>query len=224
MGIRHALSKGAKFVFLVNNDTVIDKSSLRVLVQYAMKPGIGIVAPKIYYYHDKKRIWSVGAKCHPITLEKMRGGEDELDCGQWEHVMSVDFLTGCGLLISREVLQDVGLFDERFFVYYEDHDLCLRTRRKGYELLLVPQAVMWHKVSVSSGGRDTPFERYWMARSSVLFFRKHARGARCLIIVPYRAGSAIKTVIRLVVKRRCEAAYAYLRGLYDGLVEKATTR
>ena len=94
---------------------------------------------------------------------------------------------------------------------------CLRARRTGYRLLLVPQAQMWHKVSASGGGADSPRERYLMARNSVRYFRKHVTGARWLAVIPWRLGSAIKTVVRLILRRNGEAAAAYLRGLKDGL-------
>jgi hypothetical protein len=80
---------------------------------------------------------------------------------------------------------------------------------------------MWHRVAVSSGGADSPSERYWMARSSVLFFRKHARGLRRLIVATYRAGSALKTTARLLGRGRGEATRAYWRGLWDGWREGA---
>jgi GT2 family glycosyltransferase len=116
-------------------------------------------------------------------------------------------------------LTEVGLFDERFFMYYEDFDLSLRAHQAGFKILLSPQAKVWHKVAVSSGGSDSPNERYWMARSSVLFFHKHVRGLRWLIVLPYRTGSAVKTVLRLMLRGRAESALAYLRGLRDGLAE-----
>lgn len=215
-GIEHALCHGAEYVFLLNNDTIVEPTTLEEMVSQAMALDVGMVAPKIYYYADPQRIWSVGSHRHPLTLEKMRGGEDELDQGQWEDVVQLDFLTGCGLLLPRHFLEDVGLFDERFFIFYEDSDLCLRARKRGYRLLMTPKAKMWHKVSVSSGGRDSPFERYWMARSSVLFFRKHIRGAQWLAVVPWRLGSALRTSFRLGRRGHFHALLAYWRGLLDG--------
>jgi hypothetical protein len=76
---------------------------------------------------------------------------------------------------------------------------------------------MWHKVSLSSGGSNSPNERYWMARSSVLFFRKHARGWRVPIILFWRSGSALRTSLRLLREGRRQALAAYWRGLRDGI-------
>jgi hypothetical protein len=127
-------------------------------------------------------------------------------------------------LLSRQLLKEVGLFDERFFMYYEDSDLSLRARQAGFRLLLAPKAKVWHKVATSSGGADSPNERYWMARSSVLYFCKQTRGAHWLIVPFYRSGSAVKTILRLVWADKGTSARAYLRGLYDGAVEAWKSR
>jgi GT2 family glycosyltransferase len=112
----------------------------------------------------------------------------------------------------------VGLFDEGYYpAFYEDMDFCLRARNKGYRLVLAPQATMWHKVSSATGGTDSPRERYLMARNSVRFFRKHIRGWRWLIVAPYRFGSALKTVGRLLLHGNTESALSYIRGIMDGL-------
>jgi len=116
------------------------------------------------------------------------------------------------------MLEQIGLFDTGFQpAYYEDVDLCLRARHAGYRLLLVPQAKLWHKVASTSGGAGSPQERYLMARHSVRYFRKHVRGWRWLVVVPYRLGSALKTTWRLARQRRFDSIRAYWRGLRDGL-------
>jgi len=222
-GLRHALEQGADYVFLLNNDTLVDPAALNHLVSL-VGPDVGMVAPKIYYAADPARVWSVGGMCHPLTLEKTSDGRGQIDKGQWGEVLERDYLVGCALLLSRRLLTEVGLFDERFFMYYEDSDLSLRARQAGFKLLLSPQARVWHKVAVSSGGSDSPNERYWMARSSVLFFHKHVRGLRWLIVLPYRAGSAVKTVLRLIGEGKGPSVRAYLRGLYDGFIQAWQSR
>ncbi|NOZ05662.1 MAG: glycosyltransferase family 2 protein [Chloroflexi bacterium] len=217
VGLRYALSQGAGFVFLVNNDTTVHPQALDELVRAARSPDVGMAAPVIYYQSAPTVIWSVGGGWNPLLLEMTGGHGRGPDDGRWTEVVERPVLVGCGLLLRRELLEQVGLFDERFFLYYEDSDLCLRARAAGFRLLLVPSAKMWHKVATSSGGSDAPAERYQMARSSVLFFRKHARLWQTPFIVPYRTASAVKTVARLLLRRRPDAARAYLRGLRDGL-------
>jgi len=215
IGLRRALEEGAELVFLVNNDTLIDRQALTHLVAQA-GPGGGILAPVIYYAEDQHRVWSAGGRIHPWTLDKCHDYQDSTHESEQIGAEGRDFVTGCGMLLTRQMLEKVGLFDERFFMYYEDADLCLRARRAGFRILVVPLARMWHKVAQSSGGGDSLNERYWMARSSVIYFRKHARGAQWLAILPWRTGSAIRTTCRLWRKGRQEAAAAYWRGLRDG--------
>lgn len=216
MGLRRAFAAGADYVFLVNNDTLVDPQAVARLVR-ALRPDVGILAPLIYYADDRTRIWSAGGKVRSWLLDKYGDREGQVDAGRWPKMVEQDFVTGCGMLLSRAMLESVGLFDERFFMYYEDFDLCLRARQAGFRLLLVPAARMWHKVARSSGGRDSASERYWMARSSVLLFRKHARGAHWLAIAPWRLASAMRTTLRLLRTGQREACAAYWRGLCDGV-------
>lgn len=215
LGLRHALSQGADWIFLANNDTWLAPDALEQLLRHA-RPDVGLLAPIIYYAAESKRIWSAGGRVHPWTTEIVGDVRDQVDDGQWREPVERDFVTGCGMLLTRQFLETVGLFDERFFMYYEDADLCRRARQAGIRILLVPAAKMWHKVALSSGGGDSSNERYWMARSSILYFRKHLRGAQWLAAVPWRIGSAGKTSFRLLQRGRHRACAAYWRGLYDG--------
>lgn len=219
VGLTYALAQGADYAFIINNDAYPAVDAIEQLVA-VIAADVGIVAPKIYYANDPRRIWSVGGNCRFLTLEKTGDARNELDDhGAWDVVMARDYFTGCALLFSRAFLTDVGLFDERFFMYYEDSDLSRRAIAGQYQLLLAPQAHVWHKVSVSSGGSDSPNERYWMARSSVLFFARHVHGIRWLVVAPYRFGSALKTSVRLLARGRRAALRAYWSGLRDGLLD-----
>jgi len=79
---------------------------------------------------------------------------------------------------------------------------------------------LWHKVSLSSGGANSPAERYHMAFSSALYFRKYARGWRLFVVIPYRLMSALRWTVRLGVRGNWQSLSAYWRGLRDGLMEK----
>ena len=219
-GIRYAFDAGADYVFIANNDAYLESGALKTLLKYATQD-VGLLAPAIYYHSDKTRIWSVGGKVSSILLEKKDEFQQQRDRGNWPEIIEQDFITGCGVLIPRWTYERVGVFDERFKMYYEDSDLCWRVKKAGLRILVVPAAKMWHKVSLSSGGSDSPNERYWMARSSVLFFRKHARRLQKPAVVLWRAGSAIRTSLRLITKRRWPSLTAYWRGLRDGFREPA---
>jgi GT2 family glycosyltransferase len=215
VGLRYALNRGADYIFAINNDVTVDPAILDELMR-EIAPDVGILAPKIYSASDPNRIWSVGGQRHRLTLEMTHRGDGELDRGQWNEVLERDYLIGCAHLFSRSLLEDIGLLDAGFFLYYDDPDICMRAQQAGYRLLMVPRALMWHTGADSSGGVGTPRERYYMARSNVRLLRKHVRGWRWLFVVPYRTGSAVKTLLRLAWHRRWDSARAYLRGLRDG--------
>ncbi len=223
VGMRYALGQGAEYVFAINNDVLVAPNILDELVRETA-PDVGILAPKIYFANDSQRIWSVGGRRNCLTLEMDCRGDGEIDQGQWDKVLERDYLIGCAHLFSRSFLQEVGLLDAGYFLYYDDLDICLRARQAGYRLLMVPRAKMWHAVANSSGGVGTPRERYYMARSNVRFLRKHVRGWQWLFVIPYRTGSIIKTLLRLALYRRWDSARAYLHGLLEGLRISTTPR
>jgi GT2 family glycosyltransferase len=215
-GIERALSQGGDYVLILNNDTVSDRLMVEKLMG-DIRPGTGVAFPKIYYYDDPRRIWSVGARRQFLTLEMTDKATGQLDQGQWDKVQERDYGTGCALLVPREVFAKIGLFDERYFAYYEDLDFSFRVKEAGFRMILVPEARLWHKVAQTSGGLDNPLERYLMAKGSVLFFGRHGRGWRRLFIIPYRLGSAVKTTFRLLLRRKYKSVSAYWKGLSEGL-------
>ncbi len=218
VGLRYAIANNAAYIFIINNDAIPATNVLEQLVT-AFEEGVGIVGPKIYFYDNPKDIWTVGGMCHPLTIEKIDDAFGQPDIGQWETIIDRDYLVGCALLMSRSLLEEIGLFDERFFLYYEDSDLALRARQANYRLLLAPKAHVWHKIASSSGGLNSPSERYWMARSSVSFFSKHISGFRWFIVIPFRIGSAIRTTFALLINKQPKALKAYFSGLWQGFLD-----
>lgn len=219
VGLRRALAAGAAFVLIVNNDTLLAADMVEELWQVAQAER-AVTAPIIYYEAEPTRVWSLGARINDWTLEEVDNVRGQVDEGQWTPVVPCSFVPGCAVFFPREALAEVGLFDERFFMYYEDSDLCFRLTRSGWPILSVTAAKMWHKVALSSGGSDSVNERYWMARSSVLFFAKQARWWQWPIVLFWRLGSAVRTTWRLWQGKRHDALRAYWRGLWHGLRER----
>lgn len=219
-GIRRALEQGADYVFIINNDATAHPQAVERLVEQAA--GAGMLAPLIYYASHPDRVWSAGGWVSRWNLEVSFLADSlsrRYPDGRLPPAIELDFITGCALLLPRQTAESVGLFDEGYWMYYEDFDLSVRVRRAGFSIRLVPAAHVWHKVASSSGGRDAPGERYWMARSSVRFFRKYARGIQIPIVWFWRTGSAVRTTLRLAFNRRWSSLRAYWRGLRDGLLQ-----
>jgi hypothetical protein len=145
IGIRTA--KG-KYIALFNNDAVADRNWLLKLVSAILEEKrIGIVSGPIFFSEQPEVIWSIGSRFDLIT-----GLDWDLGKYQKKHFTpeNIDYFSMCAILIKKEVFQKIGLLDERFFIYYEDFDFCLRAKENNYKLKLVPVAVVWHKVSMGA--------------------------------------------------------------------------
>ena len=218
IGIRYALSQSFDFVFLLNNDTLLDSGCLQTLVNGldGAKQDVAAVAAKIYYAHDRSRIWTVGCNFRPWLRELNDVGKDSVDEGQWSQSRQVEFVPFCGVLFKREVFGSTGLLDEGYFLYYEDMDYCQRLLAEGRKIKFEPNAIIWHAVSASSGGNQSTAALYWLAKSSGRYFRTYGRGWRMILILPYRLASALRKTGTLLLASNFQEIKSYWRGLKDG--------
>lgn len=175
IGIRDALDRGADYVLLLNNDTLVPPGFLEPLVGILRASGeVGIAGGKIHCHEYPGLIWFAGGGIDYRTGNTPIRGSGEVDRGQFEEVVAVDWICSCFMFISREVLESVGMFDERFFFGWEDVDLCVRAARRGYKVLYVPGSKIWHK-----GFGDVKRERlkglplYYATRGHFIFMDKH---------------------------------------------------
>ncbi len=181
VGIRHAMSKQADYVLLLNNDTVVEMGFLSELIATAERdPDIGMVGAKIYYHDDPtpqgtSRIWFAGGKIEWWEGWISHVGLRQLDRGQFESVEETDYITGCCLLVKRQVIEKIGFLDESYFMYGEDADWCIRAMRAGYKLTVQPKAKLWHKLSVSSGGHLSWFKNWNKLKSNLRLMWRYAR-------------------------------------------------
>lgn len=174
-GCRAALGDGLDYVFLLNNDTAVDPDFLQPLVEAMMKdPGLGMVTPKIYFYGQEKVFWAYGGKVDRLTGRSPHIGVYKKDEGQYDHIHEVERITGCAMLVRREVFERVGSMDDKFFIYCEETDWCLRTRRAGYRLAVIPKSIIWHKGHRDSGRVGRPFIGYLLTRNHLLYIRKNS--------------------------------------------------
>lgn len=177
VGIRRALLEGAEYIMLLNNDTIVEPHMLSALINAAESdPQIGMVGPFIYYYDQAETLWSAGAKIN-WTKGVVKDLSVEVQGMDTKTPYSVDYISGCALCIKRKVIEKIGLIDPRFFIYYEETDWCSRARAEDYEVLVIPRARIWHKVSASMG-TTSPAIVYYMTRNIFLFLSKNVKGHR----------------------------------------------
>ena len=206
-GIKKALNEGADFIFLLNNDTTLDKNCLIQLVKVAtLIDQSGILGPRIYFapgyefHQDRysplqrgKVIWYAGGKIDWKNVLAAHRGVDQVNKGRFNKVQETDFVTGCAIFIKKEVFEKIGLLNSDYFLYLEDNDLCQRARRAGFRVLYVPEAIVWHANAGSSEVGGTLHD-YYFTRNRMLFGMKYA---------PLRAKIAlIKESLRLLREGR----------------------
>lgn len=202
-GMRYAIQQGADYVLLLNNDTVVDRSVLTALTRAAAKiGGDAILAAQIYFYSDPDRIWYAGARIVRETATTYHEGYRAVD-GAAPHVDMVEtgYASGCAFFIGTSLLARIGLFDERFFLLYEETDLCSRAERVGVKSYVVPDARVWHKISVSFGGMESPTYMYFHFRNRLLWAEKHLRmGPRVMVYA--RVARELLSGLRPPARRR----------------------
>jgi len=223
IGIKFAFKNfNTDYILLLNNDIVVDKDFLRILVQEGEKDTkIGLLGPKMYYYDNPNVIWCIGGKIDWKLARGLHVGIDEEDKGQYNRKKAFEYINGSSLLIKKEVFDKVGLLDKRFFLYFEETDLTLRASKNGYESLYVPNAKIWHKISKSGGGIKKEIGLYYITRNRWLFMKKWASKGNFFIFVFLQIFAAIilPTFMSIYYKNRI-LFQAYYNGLWHGIICK----
>jgi GT2 family glycosyltransferase len=217
LGMQMAEKLGADYMLLLNNDTEVDPQFLNLMVAAAEADAqVGVVGPTIYYYDEPKVMWSAGGEIDWPRGDTSMVGLNQADEGQFgDEPRPVDFVTGCAFLIKAPVVQQVGMLDPRFFAYFEETEWCVRVQRAGYRILHVPQAKIWHKISIVQ--RDaTPYVVYYMTRNRLLFLKLTKAG---LISWLNTLKSMLRTTLAWTLKPKWRhkrlQRNAVLRGIFD---------
>lgn len=172
LGIKYSLEEKADFILLLNNDTIVEPNFLEPLLAVFKKEKVaGIVAPQINYFYEPQKIWSSGGK-----ISQLRGSgfanSDRIENQIKPNDKSVSFVSGCCMLIKKELFEKVGLFDDKFFLYVEDADLCYRTKQAGYKIIVSHESKIYHKVSSSTKENLSLLPLYYVTRNRLYFANK----------------------------------------------------
>jgi len=175
MGIKYAIEKNDfQYIWIVNNDTVVDKLALKCLVEKtALDQQIGICGSRINYYNDKKNIQSVGSKVNYYFGNVVNVTDpDETD--------SIDGVMGASLFITKKCIETVGLLPEEYYLFFEESDYCLNAIKHGFNVTVALDSIVYHKVGGSTGGNTDYRKRSERAdllafRSRIIFGRKYLK-------------------------------------------------
>jgi len=168
VGIRRALNEGADWIFLLNNDTVVDPE---IFTRFLEEKDAEILGACPFLYSRPDRIDHIGgiwdAKKGTFALVGKEKKREEISS------FDVDYVTGCGILIKRSVFETIGLLDARFFLFWEEADFCFRAKHSGFKVKSCREAKLWHKVSASfTGGK--PHIAYFWWRNRLLWIEKNS--------------------------------------------------
>ncbi len=218
LGLSEAQKCGARYAFLLNNDTTVEPEALSALVEAAeLQPAAGILSPVIHYYDIPGEIWFAGATLRISAGEALH--DLSLQPGRLSKPYVSPWVSGCAMLVRMVAVEQVGGFDDRFYLNWEDVDWCVRMSEVGWEIKVVPSARICHKVGRSQAklhGRSC----YYNVRNSLLLSAKHAGLVgylRTVVLVLWRH-------FREALRRSGESRREFLEGAMDGFFDHVAGR
>lgn len=225
LGMAQALEQGFDSILLLNNDTEVEADFLDKLVDaFAQQPKLGVAQALIFFNADRESVWSAGGSfVEALGISKTIGyGERKTELNLAKS-RQLDWATGCCMLIRAEALREVGLLRDVFFAYFEDVDISLRIREKGWKIGLVHDAIIYHTVASSSKSTSTegtlsPTVIYLTARNQLFQIKLHVHGfLRKMSAFSYHGVKFSAWFAYFCLRGRIQKAKAILRGLNDGL-------
>ncbi|MFC1521698.1 glycosyltransferase family 2 protein [Elusimicrobiota bacterium] len=202
-------SEPPSYLWLLNNDTIVHPDSLKEMVfQAQSNPTIGLLGPTILYYNTPDKIQTLGGgTINPIlgTSRHVTSNKNSASSflnfppHRWGRLgggdSSLSYIHGASIFARVDMINKIGLLDERFFIYWEDTDLSYRAKKSGWLLTHAPQARIWHKEG-GSIGKQSPFADYHHARSACIFFRKHYGLSWIITLAIMFCGKLTKRILR----------------------------
>jgi GT2 family glycosyltransferase len=165
IGIRFALERMADYILLLNNDVEVEKDFLSRLINVAEKsPKIGILTPLIFN-GNTRQIWFSGGK---ISWFRMKSFNEKV--APTADFYESPFVTGCAMLVKKEVFKKIGLLDEDYFLYWEDADFSLRAGKAGFKKIVVTSSWVYH---FEKSEKNKENKIYWLVISGLIFFKKN---------------------------------------------------
>ena len=218
IGIDYALKNNYDYTLLINNDTIVEKNLIEVLLKTAQVKSFLVVQPLILNYNGKE-IWNAGGRINYffgnfITRKKLGNSLNS------SHELT-EWFTGCCCLFKTKIFKDIGKLDERFFAYYEDVDFSLRLKKYGYKIGFTSKTQIYHHESFSSisnnskGGKLSPYVHYLNIRNHILILKKHSDLFNSLGTRMYQIFKIISYSIYFIFRLR----FTKLNMVYKGLLD-----
>jgi GT2 family glycosyltransferase len=214
VGLRYAMERGGELFLLLNNDTEVDPGFLGPMIDVIRRHSdIGIVGPMILYHDDPERIWYGGGDFYPLIWIPRHRDIRKLQTETCAVGGDTGYVSGCSLLVKREVIEKTGMLDPSYRIYCEDVDFCLRAQGAGFRCYYEPAARIWHKVSSSSGGGFTAFKLENRIASTSLLFKRFKPVWWRVLSFPLHACGSLLLLAFLLLGGRWALLRAALRGM-----------
>jgi GT2 family glycosyltransferase len=214
VGIEIAMRQGADWVFVLNEDIILDPGCLEILIDVANRdPQIGVLGPLVYHHNEPAVIQSAGGLLGKYW-QSIHLGKDEPDRGQFDAPHPVEWISGCAILVKREAIEQAGMLDGSFFIYWEETEWCIRLSRAGWKIVNVPQARIWHK-GVQRNYEPKPAFTYYGTRNHLQTLAKHEAPLRVKFYVWMQY---LRTVTSWSIKPRWKNRRAHRNAMVLGII------
>lgn len=222
VGIIYAMAKGdCDYIWLLNNDTVVEKNVLMKIVKLVESfKEIGIAGGKIYCYNNPEKLWFAGGHINFLFGGGFHSYKDKNQnfYNSFDFSTECDFITGCSMLIKKAVLSAFSGFDERFFLNYEDIDFCYQVKKNGWKIRVANNSRIFHKVS-GSQKKGSCILLYHVNRSRLVWIRKTIKNEKRLYVgLCFYILSRGWVILKLLYRFKFKAALCVVRGVRDGFI------
>jgi len=204
------------YLFIVNNDTEFTPGLIESLLSVFLKnEDAGIVCPKFHYFFNKGIIEYAGYKrVNVFTGRNGMIGNGERDKGQYDVLSKTNYAHGGAMMVSKKAIEKVGLLPELFFLYYEELDWSVKFRKNGYNIYFQPEALIYHKESVTTG-KTSPLKTFYLTRNRILFMRRniHLTGFG-VFLVYFILFTIPKNSLTFLLKRQTNHLKSFWKGIW----------
>lgn len=214
IGMDIAIKNNSDYIMLLNNDTIVEENLFEELIKCSDRNNNSIICPKINYYDKKNYIWSAGGYINWNKGNAEHFGINKIDKKEFNKEKNIEFGTGCCMFIPRRILMDIGEMDKSYFLYFEDADYCMKAINKGYKIIYLPTTTVYHKVSSSTGGDETPLFIYYITRNRLIFNKKFNKNSPLIYLTYFYFTRAIR-ILKWVVEKRYDLIQATIHAIND---------
>lgn len=212
-----------EFILLLNNDTEVNPDLIeKLLIPFNQDKTTGVVCPKIKYFDFPNLIQYAGfTRMNSFTGRTKAIGNGEPDRGQYNVITSTYGAHGAAMMVKREVIDQVGRFPEKFFLYYEEWDWSARILKAGYRIYCQGLATVYHKESMSVG-KLNPMKEYYLTRNRILYMRRNSPGIKLVGFIAFFLFFTVpKTTLKYLAKGNISFLKAFMRGIKDNFTMSA---